>query len=425
VEEAQGTKAPVQRLADRVAGVFVPIVIAVAIVAFVVWFVVGPAPELVFATVALVTVLVIACPCALGLATPTAIMVGTGKGAELGILIRGGEALEDVQRVDTVVFDKTGTITAGEPTVTHVLGVKRSDGSVVGTTELLKLAAAVEVRSEHPFAGAIVSATRERDIDIPEVERFVAMEGRGVRGIVGKYLVEVISLRHAAERSLDLGDLTGKAERHVLAGRSPVVLVVNDTVQGLIMIADPIKPMAKATVERLKKMGYELFILSGDSKVSTGLVAKEVGIDRVIGEVAPKDKADEVRRLQQDGKVVAMVGDGINDAAALAQADVGFSIGTGTDVAVEASDLTLIRGDLSAVVTAIELSRRTVRTIRGNLFFAFVYNTVGIPLAAGVLYPFTGLLLSPVFASAAMSLSSLSVVGNSLRLRRFLPTKVT
>jgi len=425
VEEAQGTKAPVQRLADRVAGVFVPIVIAVALVAFVVWFVVGPAPELVFATVALVTVLVIACPCALGLATPTAIMVGTGKGAELGILIRGGEALEDVQRVDTIIFDKTGTITAGEPTVTHVLGVKRSDGSVVGTTELLKLGAAVEAHSEHPFAAAIVSAARDKGIDIPGVERFVAMEGRGVRGIVGKYLVEVISMRHAAERSLDLGDLTGKAERHVLAGRSPVVLVVNDTVQGLIMIADPIKPTAKATVERLKKMGYDLFILSGDSKVSTGLVAKEVGIDRVIAEVAPKDKADEVKRLQQDGKVVAMVGDGINDAAALAQADVGFSIGTGTDVAVEASDLTLIRGDLSAVVTAIELSRRTVRAIRGNLFFAFLYNTVGIPLAAGVLYPFTGLLLSPVFASAAMSLSSLSVVGNSLRLKRFVPSKVS
>ena len=425
VEEAQGTKAPVQRLADRVAGVFVPIVIAVALVAFVVWFVVGPAPELVFATVALVTVLVIACPCALGLATPTAIMVGTGKGAELGILIRGGEALEDVQRVDTIIFDKTGTITAGEPTVTHVLGVKRSDGSVVGTTELLKLGAAVEAHSEHPFAAAIVSAARDKGIDIPGVERFVAMEGRGVRGIVGKYLVEVISMRHAAERSLDLGDLTGKAERHVLAGRSPVVLVVNDTVQGLIMIADPIKPTAKATVERLKKMGYDLFILSGDSKVSTGLVAKEVGIDRVIAEVAPKDKADEVKRLQQDGKVVAIVGDGINDAAALAQADVGFSIGTGTDVAVEASDLTLIRGDLSAVVTAIELSRRTVRAIRGNLFFAFLYNTVGIPLAAGVLYPFTGLLLSPVFASAAMSLSSLSVVGNSLRLKRFVPSKVS
>ncbi len=423
VEEAQGSKAPVQRLADKVAGVFVPVVIAVAVGAFVVWYVVGPAPQVVFATVALVTVLVIACPCALGLATPTAIMVGTGKGAELGILIRGGEALEDVQRVDTIVFDKTGTVTEGRPSVTHVLGAKRKDGTVVGSSELLKLAAAVEKRSEHPLAGAIVAAAEEKGLEIPSVDRFVAMEGRGARGIVGKYLVEVISMRHAWERSLDLGDLGGKAERHILSGRSPVVVVVNDTVQGLIMISDPLKPSAKPTMERLRSMGYDLYLLSGDTKVVSGLVAKEVGIERVIAEVAPRDKADEIRRLQQDGKVVAMVGDGINDAAALAQSDVGFSIGTGTDVAIEASDLTLIRGDLGGVVTAIELSRRTVRTIRSNLFFAFIYNTLGIPLAAGVLYPLTGLLLSPVFASAAMSLSSLSVVGNSLRLRRFSPSK--
>jgi Cu+-exporting ATPase len=422
VEEAQGGKAPAQRLADKVAGVFVPIVIAVALASFVVWFVVGPAPQFVFATVALVTVLVIACPCALGLATPTAIMVGTGKGAELGILIRGGEALENVQRVDTIVFDKTGTITEGKPTVTHVLGAKRSDGSVVASGDILRLAAAVEARSEHPLAAAIVASAQEKEIEIPPVERFVAMEGRGARGIVGKYLVEVISMRHAWERSLDLGDLSGKAERHILGGRSPVVVVVNDTVQGLIMISDPIKASGVPSLKRLHEIGYELYVLSGDSKVVTGLVAKEVGIDRVIAEVAPRDKADEIKRLQQDGKVVAMVGDGINDAAALAQADVGFAIGTGTDVAIEASDITLIRGDLGAVVTAIELSRRTVRTIRSNLFFAFIYNTLGIPLAAGVLYPFTGLLLSPVFASAAMSLSSLSVVGNSLRLRRFTPS---
>jgi Cu+-exporting ATPase len=422
VEDAQGSKAPAQRLADKVAGVFVPVVIAVAIAAFVVWFILGPAPELVFATVALVTVLVIACPCALGLATPTAIMVGTGKGAELGILIRGGEALETVHTVNTFVFDKTGTVTEGRPTVTHVLGAKRSDGSLVGSGEILKLAAAVESRSEHPLGAAIVASAQGKDIEILPVERFVAMEGRGVRGIVGKYLVEVISMRHAWERSLDLGDLSGKAERHILQGRAPVVVVVNDTVQGLIVISDPIKPSAKPTIERLLGMGYEVNLLSGDSKTVTGLVAKEIGIDRVIAEVAPRDKADEIRRLQQDGKVVAMVGDGINDAAALAQADVGIAIGTGTDVAIEASDLTLIRGDLSAVVTAIELSGRTVRTIRRNLFFAFVYNTLGIPLAAGVLYPFTGLLLSPVFASAAMSLSSLSVVGSSLRLRRFTPS---
>ncbi len=430
VEEAQSTKAAVQRLADKVAGVFVPVVIAIAIAAFLIWFLIGPPPAAVFATVALVSVLMIACPCALGLATPTAIMVGTGKGAELGILIRGGEALENVKRLDTIVFDKTGTVTEGRPVVTHVLGSKRSDGTVVGAGELLRLAAAVEVGSEHPFAAAIVAAAKDKNIDVPDVERFVAMKGRGARGIVGRYLVEVISIRHAHERNLNLGSLTHNAERHILAGRSPVVVVVNDTVQGLMMIADEIKPSAMPTVDRLKKLGFELFMLSGDSKIASGLVAKEIGIERVIAEVDPRDKADEIKRLQQDGRCVGMVGDGINDAAALAQADVGFAVGTGTDVAIEASDITLVRGDLTAVVTAVRLSRRTVRTIRDNLFFAFIYNMVGIPLAAGALYPLTasitgqGVFLSPVLASAAMALSSLSVVANSLRLKRFSPTAI-
>ncbi len=422
VEEAQGSKAPVQRLADAVAGVFVPIVIAVALAAFVVWFVVGPSPAPVFATVALVTVLVIACPCALGLATPTAILVGTGKGAEHGVLIRGGEALEAVQRIDTVVFDKTGTITRGAPSVAYVVGAARSDGTKVSPGELLRLAASVEARSEHPLALAVVEAARAKDVEVAPVERFVAMEGRGARGIVGKFLVEVISVRHAEERSIDLGALGGDAERHILAGRTPVVVVVNDKVQGLVIVSDPVKPEAKRAIARLKVGGHAVVLLSGDNKTTANLVAREVGIDRVIAEVAPRDKADEIRRLQQDGRRVAMVGDGINDAPALAQADVGFAIGTGTDVAVEASDITLIRGDLGAVVTAFELSRRTMRTVRGNLFFAFFYNVLGIPLAAGVLYPFTGLLLSPIVASAAMALSSLSVVGNSLRLRRFTPS---
>jgi Cu+-exporting ATPase len=425
VEEAQGTKAPAQRLADRVAGVFVPIVIAIALAAFVVWWVVGPDPKIVFSTVALVTVLVIACPCALGLATPTAIMVGTGKGAEHGILIRGGEALEAVQRADTVVFDKTGTITVGRPVVTQVLGAKRTDGSTVNPAEVLRLAATVENRSEHPLAGAIVQAAAEKELEIGQVDRFVAMEGRGVRGIVGKLLVEVISVRHAEERSLSLGTLERDAERHVLSGRSPVVVVINDTVQGLLVIADEIKPHASASVAALKALGLEIYLLSGDSKKSARLVGKDVGIERVIAEVDPRDKADEIRRLQDDGRVVAMVGDGINDAPALAQADIGFALGTGTDVAVEASDITLIRGDVRGVVSAIELSRRTTKTIRSNLFFAFIYNVLGIPLAAGVLYPLTGVLLSPIVASAAMAASSLSVVGNSLRLRRFTPTRLT
>jgi Cu+-exporting ATPase len=422
VEEAQGTKAPAQRLADRVAGVFVPVVIAIAIAAFVGWWVLGPDPHVVYATVALVTVLVIACPCALGLATPTAIMVGTGKGAEHGILIRGGEALEGVQRIDTVVFDKTGTITEGQPAVTQVLGIKRPDGTAANPAEVLRLAASVEARSEHPLAKAIVDAAKVKEIVASGVERFVAMEGRGARGIVGKYLVEVISVRHAEERSLSLGSLSEEIERQVLAGRTPVIVVVNDTVQGAVILADSIKVGAKDAVERLKAKGLAVYLLSGDSKVSARLVGSEIGVDRVLAEVNPRDKSDEIKRLQEERHVVAMVGDGLNDAPALAQADIGFAIGTGTDIAVEASDITLIRGDVRGVVSAIELSHRTMRTIRGNLFFAFVYNVLGIPLAAGVLYPFTGVLLSPIVASAAMAASSLSVVGNSLRLRTFTPS---
>ncbi len=424
VEDAQGSKAPAQRLADKVAGVFVPIAIAMALVSFIVWFVVGPDPRLVFSTVALVTVLIIACPCALGLATPTAIMVGTGRGAEHGVLIRGGEALEGVHAIDTVVFDKTGTITQGKPAVTHVLGAKRTDGSTVSPAEVLRLAAAVETLSEHPLAQAIVTSAKSKGLDLPAVERFVAMEGRGARGIVGTFVVEVISARHAGERNLSLGSLTRYAERHILAGRSPVVVVVNDSVQGLLSISDELKPSAKPAIKRLKEMGLELFLLSGDSKIAAGLIGKDVGIDRVIAEVSPGDKVDEIKRLQDDGRTVAMVGDGLNDAPALAQADVGFAIGTGTDVAVEASDITLLRGDLTSVVTAIELSRSTMRIVRTNLMLAFGYNVVAIPLAAGVLYPAFGILLSPIIASAAMALSSLSVVTNSLRLRRFVPSMV-
>jgi Cu+-exporting ATPase len=422
VEEAQGQKAPVQALADRVAGVFVPIVIAVAVAAFVVWFVWGPPPAAVFATIALVTVLVIACPCALGLATPTAILVGTGEGARHGVLIRGGQALELLHRVDTVVFDKTGTITEGRPSVTHIHGARRSDGQTVSGPELLRVAAGVERRSEHPFARAVVAAAEARGITVPPVERFVAMEGRGARGIVEKRLTEVISVRHARERSVALDGLTGDADRHVVAGRSVAVVVVNDAAQGLIVVSDPVKESAGPALGRLRDLGLELYLLSGDTHAAAGMVGRELGIERVMAEVAPGDKAEQIRRLRQEGRVVAMVGDGINDAPALAEADVGIAIGTGTDVAVEASDVTLIRGDLRGVVTAIELSRRTLRTIRSNLFFAFIYNVLGIPLAAGALYPFTGLLLSPVVASAAMAASSLSVVGNSLRLRRFRPS---
>jgi len=421
VEEAQATKAPIQRLADRVGGVFVPVVIALAIAAFVIWFDVGPQPAAIFSTVALITVLIIACPCALGLATPTAILVGTGKAAEHGILIRSGAALEGLTKVRTVLLDKTGTITEGKPTVTHIVAAKRPDGTPIAPADVLKWAASVEQRSEHPLAAAVVKAARERQVDLLPVERFAVMEGRGARGIVDRRIVEIVSLRHAQERNLEFGSLGQDADRLSAQGRTPVIVVVNNTVYAVIAIADPIKPTSAEAVAHLKKMGLTVIMVSGDSKKGAEAVAKEVGIEEVLPEVLPSQKAELVRKLQRRGRPVAMVGDGINDAPALAQADVGIAIGTGTDIAIEASDLTLIRGDLRGVVTAIQLARRTVRTIRINLFWAFLYNTLGIPIAAGALYPFFGVLLSPVLASAAMAWSSLSVVLNSLTLRRFRP----
>ena len=425
VEDAQATKAPIQRLADQVAGVFVPIVLAIAIAAFVVWFDVGPQPALVFSTVALVTVLIIACPCALGLATPTAILVATGRAAEHGILIRSGEALERLSKVRTVLLDKTGTITEGKPTVTHIVTAKRPDGTSLSPAEVLKWAASVEHRSEHPLADAIVRAAHEKAVDILLVDKFAAMEGRGVRGTVERRIIEVISLRHARERSLELGTLGPDADRLAREGRSPVIVVVNNTVYAVIAISDPIKPTAKEAIAHLRKMGLKVMMVSGDSKKGAAAVAKEVGIDEVVAEVLPSQKADFVKKLQRQGRHVAMVGDGLNDAPALAQADVGIAIGTGTDVAMEASDVTLIRGDLRGVVTALQLSKRALRTIRENLVWAFIYNVVGIPIAAGALYPFFGVLLSPVLASAAMAWSSLSVVLNSLTLRRFKPAWAT
>jgi Cu+-exporting ATPase len=425
VEDAQSTKAPIQRLADRVAGVFVPIVIAFAIAAFVVWFDFGPEPAILFSTIALVTVLIIACPCALGLATPTALLVGTGKAAEHGILVRSGEALERLSGVRSVLLDKTGTITEGKPTVTHIVTAKRPDGTPIAPAEVLKWAAAVEQRSEHPLAAAILRAAKDKQVDILPVEKFAVMEGRGARGTVDRRIIEVISLRHARERSLELGSLGQDADRLAAQGRTPVIVVVNNTVYAVIAISDPIKPTAKDAILHLKRLGLAVTMVSGDSRKGAEAVAKEVAIEDVIPEVLPSQKAELVKKLQQRGGHVVMVGDGINDAPALAQADVGIAIGTGTDIAMEASDVTLIRGDLRGVVTAIQLSRRTLRTIRWNLMWAFAYNVVLIPVAAGVLYPFTGWLLSPVLASAAMAWSSLSVVLNSLTLRRFRPTWAT
>jgi Cu+-exporting ATPase len=421
VEDAQATKAPIQLLADRVAGVFVPVVMALAIAAFVLWFDLGPSPALVFATVALVTVLIIACPCALGLATPTAILVGTGKAAEYGILIRSSEALDRLSQVRSVLLDKTGTITEGRPTVTHIVTAKRPDGTPLAPGEVLKWAASVEQRSEHPLAVAVLRAAKDRQVELVPVEKFAAMQGRGVRGTVDRRIIEVISLRHARERSLELGTLGPDADRLAAQGRTPVIVVVNNTVYAVIAISDPITPTAREAISYLKKMGLTVSMISGDSERAAEAVAKEVGIDAFVADVLPSQKAELVRKLQRQGKRVAMVGDGINDAPALAQADVGIAIGTGADVAMEASDVTLIRGDLRGVVTAIQLSRRTMRTIRLNLVWAFIYNVLGIPIAAGALYPVAHLLLSPVLASAAMAWSSLSVVLNSLTLRRFKP----
>jgi len=421
VEDAQATKAPIQKLADRVAGVFVPIVIALAIAVFVIWYDLGPAPGLVFATVGLVTVLIIACPCALGLATPTAILVGTGRAAEYGVLIRSGEALDRLARVRTLLLDKTGTITEGRPSVTHIVTAKRADDTPLAPAEVLRWAASVEQRSEHPLALAVVRAAKDRQVEMLPVERFAVMEGRGVRGTVDRRIVEVISLRHARERTLELGTLGPDADRLAAQGRTPVIVVVNNTVYAVIAIADPIKPTTPQAVASLKRMGLAVMMVSGDSKRGAQAVANEVGIDDLVAEVLPTQKADIVKKLQRQGQHVAMVGDGINDAPALAQADVGIAIGTGTDIAIEASDVTLIRGDLRDVVTAIQLSRRTMGTIRLNLFWAFIYNVIGIPVAAGALYPWFHVLLSPVLASAAMAWSSLSVVLNSLTLRRFKP----
>jgi Cu+-exporting ATPase len=421
VEDAQATKAPIQALADRVAGVFVPVVMALAIASFVVWFDLGPPPALVFATVALVTVLIIACPCAFGLATPTAILVGTGKAAEYGILIRSSEALDRLSQVRSVLLDKTGTITEGRPTVTHIVTAKRPDGTPLAPAEVLKWAASVEQRSEHPLAVAVLKAAKDRQVDLVPVEKFAAMEGRGVRGTVDRRIIEVISLRHARERSLELGTLGTDADRLAAQGRTPVIVVVNNTVYAVIAVSDPIAPTAREAISALKQMGLTVSMISGDSQRAAEAVAKEVGIDAVVADVLPSQKAELVRKLQRQGNRVAMVGDGINDAPALAQADVGIAIGTGADVAMEASDVTLIRGDLRGVVTAIQLSRRTMRTIRMNLVWAFIYNVVGIPIAAGALYPVAHILLSPVLASAAMAWSSLSVVLNSLTLRRFKP----
>ncbi len=417
MRDAQGSRAPIQHLADRISAVFVPVVISIAIATFVVWYLAADSAPAVRAFAASVAVLIIACPCAMGLAVPTAVMVATGKAASLGILIKGGEALQRAADLDTVVLDKTGTVTAGRPTVTDVL-LTGAPSAGLDSDTLLRQVGAVESASEHPLAGAIAAAARERVGSLPLVEQFQAVSGKGAVGIVTGALVAVGNAALLADYGLDAAPMAGAADRLAAQGKTPVYVAVNGRLAGVIAVADPIKPSSRAAVAALEKLGLEVVMLTGDNERTARAIASAAGINLVVAGVLPEGKVREIERLQAAGRVVGMAGDGINDAPALARADVGIAIGTGTDVAAEAGDVVLMRGDLEGVVRAIELSRRTMRTMRQNLFWAFIYNVVGIPVAAGALYPAFGLLLSPILASAAMAFSSVSVVSNSLRLRR-------
>ncbi|HSK20659.1 MAG TPA: heavy metal translocating P-type ATPase [Longimicrobiales bacterium] len=412
MRDAQGSRAPIQRLADRISAVFVPIVLQVAILTFAVWFIAADAAPFVRAFAAAVAVLIIACPCAMGLAVPTAVMVATGRGAQLGVLIKGGEALQRAGDVSAVVLDKTGTVTEGRPTVTDVIA------PAWRTDELLGLVASLEASSEHPLAEAIVRHAAERGIVVTAAESFESFTGRGAIAVVSGRAVAVGNAALMADFALDVGPLSKDADRLAGEAKTPVYVAVDGELAGVIAIADPVRATSYVAIARMRGMGLQVVMLTGDNERTAAAVARAAGIDRVVAGVLPEGKVAEIRRLQSEGHVVAMVGDGVNDAPALAQADVGIAIGTGTDIAMEASDVTLMRGDLAGVSSAIELSRRTMRTMKQNLFWAFIYNAVGIPIAAGVLYPTFGLLLSPILASAAMAFSSVSVVGNSLRLRR-------
>ena len=414
VEEAQGSKAPIQRLADRVASVFVPVVLAIASLTFFVWWAWGPEPSFFYAVANAVGVLVIACPCAMGLATPTAIMVGTGKGAELGVLVKSAGALELLHRAGTVVFDKTGTLTVGKPLVTDVVPAPGFDAD-----GFLALAAAAEQGSEHPLGEAILTEAKSRGLALPPVSEFQAVPGHGVDALAPDGRILLGNARMMQSRGLDVTKLEGTARELASLGKSVVYVAFAGEIHGLVAVADVLKRDAHAAVAALRALGIEVAMLTGDTRLTGEAIARQAGIDRVLAEVLPEQKAAEIKRLQAEGRSVAMVGDGINDAPALAQADVGIAMGSGTDVAIEAADVTLMRGDLRGVVTAVELSRRTIRIIKENLAWAFGYNIVLVPVAAGALYPFWGLLLSPILAGLAMALSSVSVVANSLRLKRF------
>jgi Cu+-exporting ATPase len=417
MQDAQGSKAPIQRLADRVSSVFVPVVISIAIATFAAWYALAPGAPFVRAFAAAVAVLIIACPCAMGLAVPTAVMVATGRGAQMGILIKGGEALQRAHEITTVVLDKTGTITEGKPVVTDI--ALASGGPVADRDELLALAASLEKSSEHPLADAVVRYARSRSLALADAERFEARAGLGARAVVRGSEVIAGNTQLMRDSGVDILPLAAEADRFAAEGKTTLFVAVGSRAAGVIAVADTLRETSREGVADLRALGLDVVMLTGDTERTARAIAKQAGVERVVAGVLPDAKAAEVLRLQGEGKVVAMVGDGINDAPALAQADVGIAIGSGTDVAVEASDLTLMRGDLRGVAQAIALSRRTMRITRQNLFWAFIYNVIGIPVAAGVLYPLFGVQLSPVLASAAMAMSSVSVVSNSLRLRRF------
>lgn len=414
VEDAQGSKAPIAKMADIISGYFVPIVISIAIVSGVIWYLTGQSIN--FALTIFIAVLVIACPCALGLATPTAIMVGTGKGAEYGVLIKGGEALETAHKIETVVFDKTGTITEGKPKVTDIVVAEGIDKE-----ELLILSASAEKGSEHPLGEAIVKAGEEKGLGLKKVDKFLAIPGHGIEvTIEGKNML-LGNKKLMNDRNIEI-ILQDESDKLATEGKTPMYVTINGNLAGIIAVADVVKESSKAAITALHKIGIEVAMITGDNRRTAEAIAKQVGIDIVLAEVLPEDKANEVKKLQAKGKKVAMVGDGVNDAPALAQADIGMAIGSGTDVAMESADIVLMRSDLMDVVTAIQLSKKTITNIKQNLFWAFGYNTLGIPVAAGVLYAFGGPLLNPMIGAAAMALSSVSVVSNALRLRGFKPS---
>jgi len=414
VEDAQGTKAPIAQMADIVSGYFVPTVCLIAVLAFAGWLIAGQ--TLVFALTIFISVLVIACPCALGLATPTAIMVGTGKGAEYGILIKGGEALEMAHKINTIVFDKTGTITEGKPEVTDIIA-----GSGITKEDLLRIAASAEKGSEHPLGEAIVRYAEKQKLDLINLDSFTAISGYGIEVSTGGKTAVLGNKRLMDLKGIALDWLEKESDMLADEGKTPMYIALDNKIAGVIAVADVVKESSAMAIEKLRSMGIEVAMITGDNKKTAQAIAKQVGIDRVLAEVLPQDKANEVKKLQAEGKRVAMVGDGINDAPALAQAEIGIAIGSGTDVAIESADIVLMRSDLMDVPAAIKLSKSTIRNIKQNLFWAFGYNVAGIPLAAGLLYLFGGPLLNPMFAAAAMSLSSVSVLSNALRLKGFKP----